>query len=538
AILGRTGKGSKNANQVVMGSGMNWFELNDAEQTDIQFSAAVTMDRVREAHPWITTVTEIADQQSFFHCDLDFGAVFAEGGFDLQIGNPPWVRPRTDVDALLSEHDPWFSLAHKPTQATKNERRAQLLGSSEAAAITLSSGVSEQVTLSEVLGDPAQYPHLVNQQPDLYRGFMERTWQNSSNNGVICLVHPESHFTEQKAAPLRRGAYLRLRRHWQFINELKLFDVHDLVKYGIHAYSPACETPLFKHAVSLYHPHPVTEPLVHDGTGRPPGIKDDNDKWDLRPHKDRILTVNENALKVWHSVLESQETPVLESRMVYTVNTEATAVLAKLAGAPRMSALALHFSRGWDESIDKKKGYFESSWQHPDSWSDDIPQGPHLGVSTPMIKQPNPTMKHNQDWSEIDVEAMSENFIPATAYLPNPDMDTYEAEYGSWSFNGEKVPVSNTYRVAWRQMGAHTGFRTLYPALIPLGAKHVNGIISASTDDLSAVSEFGASASAILSDFLVRAIGSNLWGWVIESLPFDNREKLVRRSEEHKSELQ
>src|SRR5699024_9522626 len=137
AILGRTGKGSKNANQVVMGSGMNWFELNDAEQTDIQFSAALTMDRVRETHSWIKTVIGIAEQQSFFHWDLDFGAVFAKGGFDLQIGNPPWVRPRTDVDALLSEHDPWFSLAHKPTQATKNERRAQLLDSSEAAAITL-----------------------------------------------------------------------------------------------------------------------------------------------------------------------------------------------------------------------------------------------------------------------------------------------------------------------------------------------------------------------------------------------------------------
>src|SRR5699024_8226718 len=230
---------------VVMGSGMNWFELNDAEQTDIQFSAALTMDRVRETHSWIKTVIGIAEQQSFFHWDLDFGSVFAEGGFDLQIGNPPWVRPRTDVDAQLSEHDPWFSLAHKPTQATKNERRAQLLDSSESAAITLSSGVSEQVTLSEVLGDPAQYPHLVNQQPDLYRGFMERTWQNSSDDGLICLVHPESHSTEQKAAPLPRGAYLRLRRHSQFINALMLFDIDDHVVYGVHAYGHRLETPYF-----------------------------------------------------------------------------------------------------------------------------------------------------------------------------------------------------------------------------------------------------------------------------------------------------
>ena len=530
AILGRTGKGSKNANQVVMGSGMNWFELNDAEQTDIQFSAALTMDRVREAHPWITTVTEISDQQSFFHWDLDFGAVFAEGGFDLQIGNPPWVRPRTDVDALLSEHDPWFSLAHKPTQATKNERRARLLDSSEAAAITLSSGVSEQVTLSEVLGDPAQYPHLVNQQPDLYRGFMERTWQNSSDDGVICLVHPESHFTEQKAASLRRGAYLRLRRHWQFINELKLFDVHNLVKYGIHAYGPAYETPLFKHAVSLYHPHTVTESLVHDGLGRPPGIKDDNDKWDLRPHKDRILTVNENALKVWHSVLESQETPVLESRMVYTVNTEAAAVLAKLAGAPRMSELRLQFSSGWHESADKKRGYFDTSWQHPDSWSNVILQGPHLGVSTPMIKQPNPTMKNNKDWSEVDLEAVAEDFIPATGYFPNPAIKTYEADFGAWNINDQPVPVASTFRMAWREyVGSTSGFRTLNTSLIPRGAKHVHAVHALTVPgNLKVLATIVSTCSSILADFWIRSVsGGHIFDNHVRALPHNTATSLT-----------
>lgn len=528
AILGRTGKGSKYADQILFGSNADWVELNSAEESDIQFSAALTMDRVREAHPWITTVTEIADQQSFFHWDLDFGAVFAQGGFDLQIGNPPWVRPDVNVNELLAEADPWFKLATKPTQDQIRERQARLLETSSSTEVILDSGVTESVVLAKTLGDTTQYSHLKDQRPDLYRGFMERTWQNSSDDGVICLVHPESHFTEQKAAPLRRGAYLRLRRHWQFINEKILFEIDHHNKYSINVYGPEQASPNFLHAVSLYHPETLVSSLSHDGSGRLPGIKDDNDKWDLRPHKDRILTVNENALKVWHSILESSDTPPLETRMVYTVNTEAAAVLAKLAKAPRMSELGLQFSSGWNETTDKKRGYFDSSWQHPDSWSNVILQGPHLGVATPMIKQPNPTMKHNQDWSALDIEAMSENFIPATAYLPNPDMDTYEAEYGSWSINGEMVPVSNTYRVAWRQMGAHTGFRTLYPALIPLGAKHVNGIISASTDDLSAVSEFGASASAILSDFLVRAIGSNLWGWVIESLPFDNRAELVR----------
>ena len=46
--------------------------------------------------PWLATVTEIAQAQGFFHWELRFAQVFADGGFDLQLGNPPWVRPDWD----------------------------------------------------------------------------------------------------------------------------------------------------------------------------------------------------------------------------------------------------------------------------------------------------------------------------------------------------------------------------------------------------------------------------------------------------------
>lgn len=520
AILGRTGKGSKNANQIVMGSETGWFELNDAEDSDIQFSAALSMDRVRTAHPWIEKVTGIADQQAFFHWDLDFGEVFANGGFDLQIGNPPWVRPRSDVDALLSEHDPWFSLSHKPAQTAKNERRAKLLDTSMDASITLETGISEQSTLSEFLGDVAQYPHLVGQQPDLYRGFIERTFQNASVSGVIGLIHPESHLTERKAIALRREAYLRLRRHWQFINELVLFDISHLVKYGIHIYAQAQSSPYFLHAVSLYHPQTVIDSFAHDGTGELPGIKDDKDNWDLRPHKDRIITVNNETLGIWHSLLEAPDSSPLDSRMVFTVNTEAAGVLAKLAETSRIGDLKLQHSAGWHETSDRKRGFFESSWQHPDSWSEVILQGPHIGVSTPMIKQPNPSMKNNQDWSPVDLEATPKNFVPATAYLPTQNINNVELSYGKWHLGSAEVSISSTFRVAWRAMASTTGVRTLYPAIIPPGAKHVNGLVSAgpiqSRNEVAAI----AGTSSLLTDYLVRATGiANLYGTVFDGLP-------------------
>lgn len=531
--LGISTESTAKTGQYSIGYDLKWDELNSVEQ--LEFSA-LPYSKLIEAHPWLKTARQVSADQAFFHWDLDFAAVMAEGGFDFQVGNPPWVRPRTDVDALYSEHDPWFSLAHKPTQTDKKARRKQL-ANDERVLATLARGLSDSVVTSAVLGDATRFPHLVGQQPDLYRGFMERTWANAAHGGIVSLIHPESHFTEKKAAPLRAGAYRRLRRHWQFINELVLFDVHDLVKYGIHIYGTKAEEPCFISAASLYHPKTVLDSLRHDGTGPLPGLKDDNGNWDLRSHRDRIITVDMDTLKLWHSILEEPESPIINSRTVYTVNTDAAAVLKKLSAAPRVKKLGLQFSRGWDESIDKKKGYFDSSWQIPESWNDVILQGPHLGVSTPMIKQPNPTMKHNQDWSEIDLEAIPEDFIPATAYAPNRDeKPTYDADYGSWKSENRPVLVSKQFRVAWRQMAALTGFRTMYPSLIPPGTQHVNGVISTGLLDANVpwnnLATVGAFLSSFLSDFELRAIGSHLWPAIIELTPLRTdflQEKLNQR---------
>ncbi|MCQ4624232.1 class I SAM-dependent DNA methyltransferase [Corynebacterium sp. CCUG 69979] len=512
---------ARDTNQIRLASATNWDELVELERTEIGLSGARKIETVLANHPWLRVVQSVAADQGFFHWDLDIAAVFARGGFDLQVGNPPWVRPTADPDALYSESDAWFSLALKPTQVEKNARREQWNDDQSAREIVYR-GLAEALATSSVLGDVTRYPHLAGQQPDLYRGFMERTWGNASEDGVTSLIHPESHFTEKKAAPLRRGAYQRLRRHWQFINSLFLFDVHDLVRYGIHVYGSQEDSPNFIHAASLYHPSTIEESLRHDGSGVLPGFKDDDDKWDQRPHRDRIQTVDLKALEVWHSILEDESVPPTESRMVYTVNTEAAAVLEKLAAAPRIRELGLQFSAGWHETADKKAGYFDTGWAHPDSWDDVILQGPHLGVATPMIKQPNPTLKHNQDWSEVDLEAMPVNFVPATAYQPDRELSpTYDIDYGTWN----EVSAKEPFRIAWRVMAATTGYRTTYPSLIPPGAAHVDAVGSAaSTENDADTVLLGAILSSFVVDFLVRASGvSHLRPAAIEGLVYGKR---------------
>lgn len=517
AVGKKTSRGNQSHDQGLEAT-LDWGQLSGAESLDIAAHNADAPDQVKQDHPWLQVCESIAQTQGFFHWEFDFSTVFARGGFTLQVGNPPWVRPRSDVDALLAEHDPWWKLALKPTEKERKARRATL-DDDAGVLVTVVEGTTDVACVAEFVGDMTTYPHLAGLQPDLYRCFMSQVWGHADEEGISCLVHPESHFTDEKARTLRRSAYHRLRRHWQFFNALFLYEVHDQVSYGVHTYGRR-SVPSFIQATSLYHPDTIKGSLRHDGSGTSPGFKNADGHWDISSHKDRILHVSRETLVSWRDVLESQDADPLASRMLYTVNSSVAEVLSKLASSPRVAELGLNFSRGWDESIDRKKGFFTKHWGEA-SWNDAILQGPHLHVNTPFFKFPNSTMKHNQDWSEVDLEQLPADALPVTAYKPAGDRKTYDESYTHWGVDSS-IPARDHYRIAWRAMAANRNERTLIPAIIPPGTGHINGVFTKGSDSLEASKLVGLQgvSSSLLSDFLVRAAPkSGIYESVFDRLP-------------------
>lgn len=523
--------GAKRAAQGVQTLGLptTWHDLDRAEEVELGFAQVTSVDDALEVHPWLRAASNIAKANGFFHWELDFAGVFARGGFDLQVGNPPWVRPRSDVDALLAEGDPWWQLAVKPTQAEVREKRAQTL-ELEGIRELVVDGTADVACTAAFVGAPIMYPHLAGLQPDLYRCFMELTWSHLSPRGAVALIHPESHFTDEKAGVLREATYGHLRRHWQFINELSLFEIHHLVSYGVHVYG-ADRDPRFVMATNLYHPETVVGSLRHNGDGPEPGIKNADGKWDLSAHRGRLTEVDDRVLGSWHGLLEDDSTPVRQSRMVYAVNRATADVLAKLADAPRLGSLGLEFSRGWDESIDRKKGFFEVQWGAVESWDQAILQGPHLHVGNPFYKAPNASMKNNLDWSPVDLEALEPDAMPVTSYKPAKSRAEYDAAYTHWG--EDRVSARDHYRIAWRAMAANTGERTLIPAIIPPGASHINGVFSVGSPESSidVLADAMASAMSLISDEAVRAAPkSGIYQNVFYRLPQGVKSSLRREA--------
>ncbi|MGC3954925.1 MAG: restriction endonuclease [Propionicimonas sp.] len=535
-LLGTVGTTARTSPaQLTLGAASSWDELDDAEHNDLAFALAVDVRKVIAEHPWLAAAQRVVDQQGFFHWELDFAPVFAVGGFDLQVGNPPWVRPRSDVEALLAEADPWWQLKAKSTAKEDAEHRKFALSIDDTRDLVLD-GTADVASSAAFVGSAQQYPHLTGLQPDLYRCFMAQTWRHASSTGSVGLIHLESHFTDEKAGPLRAETYRRLRRHWQFINELLLFrEIEDHKRYGINIYGRP-HAPRFHQAASLYHPDTVIRSFSHDGSGDEPGIKDPHGNWDVRPHRGRIVNVDTAVLATWHEMLEDPTTPILQTRMVYAVNRATSEVLQKLSAAPRMATLGLQFSPGWHEKNDRTKGFFDSAWGRPAAWDDVILQGPNLHIGLPFFKYPNSTMKNNQDWSPVDLEALGPDEIPITSYKPRGDRAKYDASYTHWQTtppqeSGVAEPSGSAnrssarcfYRVAWRRMAANTGERTLISALVPPGAAHVHPVHtfaspSRPSGDLVLASAFTAS---LLSDFSVRSVPkSEILFSTIERMPF------------------
>lgn len=481
-----------------------WEELNEEERDNLDFASADRVTDLVESTPWLRAVERIAAQQGFFHWELDFATVFERGGFDLQVGNPPWVRPRSDVDALLAEGDPWWQLAVKPTQSQVAQKRAATLELSGLRDLVVD-GTAEVATTAAFVGDPTAFPHLAGLQPDLYRCFMEATWNRQTPGGVVGLIHPESHFTDEKAGLLREGTYARLRRHWQFSNETQLLfpEIDNHVSFGVHVYGRPGDVD-FLMASSIYHPETVIASLRHDGSGAEPGLKTSEGEWDTRPHASRVTRVQDAALATWHALMEEPTVPLRRTRMVYAVNRSTADVIRKLSSGSRLGGIGLEFSRGWDENIDRKKGVFEVRWGKVESWEDVILQGPHLYVGNPVYKSPNPTMASNKDWSLTDLEALPVDAIPVTVYKPSKASADYGHSYTRW---GEDRRSARAYfRIAWREMASNTGERTLVPTIVPPGVAHIHAVATAGGGAVEAASLIVTAGHlfSLVADFVVR----------------------------------
>lgn len=473
-ILGLDSVQTADSERLVDQAGFDDLDLIErAERAETGMRSSVEFQVL---HPWLATVQEITEKEGFFHWELDFAQVFTRGGFDLQVGNPPWVRLDWKDDLTLAEIDPWFGLTDlkkEPIAAVKTLRE-QVLARSEASA-RYQRDLASAAGTTAFLGSSSEYDVLSGIRTNLYMAFMVRVWRSMSEVGSAGLLHPEGHFMDPKAGKLREGVFKRLRRHWCFENEAVLFeevDHHTFFSVNIYGAPGAID---FLQAVGLQLIETLEGSLGGSTSDEKPGVQLREGGWDRRAHCARIVKVDESVLRVWSKLVDDSETPASQARLMRPLLQDHQEVLASLAHNSTMSGSRnVRVSMSWNETGAKQDGTMVWRTEVPSSWNEVILQGPHFYVGTPFAKNPREVVKHNSDYDPWDLEELSEFCVPRTNYQRAVSREQYEARIDHW--NGE--PSWDYWRVAVRSMTVPGLVRSLVPALIPVGAAHVNAVHS------------------------------------------------------------
>jgi hypothetical protein len=485
--------------------------LSAIEQYEDQLEFFMGMDPfllLGERFPWLDTVTDIAESQGFFHWELRFAQVFSEGGFDLQTGNPPWVRPRREEAPILAEFEPWFELATGVSAEDARDRKTELLAGDYARWFYVD-WLTANAGIGAFLTDVATYPLLSGTQPDFYRGFMCKAWTHTSPHGVVGLIHPDTHLEGVREGKLRAAAYHRLRLHGSFVNGANWAFPRPLgisLEFGMHIYGPFSDV-RFLQASLLYGAAVFAASLGHDGSGDLPRVKYQR-HWDLRPHRARIISVDEAKLTLWQELLDRSGEPLDQTPLVHSVTTAELNAMAKLASYGSRVGDSARISRGYEEKVAKEKGIIREDVSNPGDWTEVVLQGPHFFVSTPFAKQP-PDM--GRQGKICDLTKLAANAVPTTKYRRACDIDRYRAEQDEWLDYDLAEPVSRLYtefyRLAWRRQIADNSERSLVAVLLPRGPAHVHLVHSlafGSARETALASGFWA---AIPVDYLIRVTG-------------------------------
>lgn len=504
--------------------------LSQMDELEDELPAWMGMEKplkLGERFPWLDAVEDITDQQGFFHWELQFAQIFRRGGFDIQMGNPPWVRPRWEEASVLAELDPWFKLANKPGVKSWLRRKETALACDlyKGAGVDKKDIRMKSYFLRELAANSgsvqficgiATYPLLVGTQPDYYRAFMCRVWKNLDRHGAAGLIHPDTHFGGAKEGNIRAAAYRHLRIHAHFMNSRFLFaDSEDRLEFGIHIYGHVNDVN-FVHASWLFEPTTLMNSLAHDGTGPAPGIKRDR-VWDLRPHKKRLLRVDRNMLTQWRLAVGSVNVPVEQTILLYPVTaSEAGAIAALAAYKRRLGAAQPRVSRGYDEANAKKDGLIRWRTAAPESLEEAILQGPHFAQATPFAKQPNIPCRNKNDWSARNLTDLPSRVVPVTNYERACSADVYRAAQDVW----DGRPYTAYYRLAWRVMIPSSNERSLFAALFPPGPAHVDAVHTLALENNRNTALSAGFWAALPLDYILRITGrSHLRNAEVNVLP-------------------
>ena len=375
--------------------------------------------------PRLAIARDIADANKFMHWELEFADVFADkGGFDLVIGNPPWIKLEWKEQNVLSDKNPMFAVK-KLTATQTTTHRENALESSETHDLYFSE--YESMTGQQAFLVATQNYSYLSGAANLYKCFLPQAWQFGSQTGVSAFVHPDGVYDDPKGGVLREKLYPKLRYHFQFTNELKLFaEVDHHTGYSLNVYSNK-DSDCFETISNLFAVETIEECYDDTIIGNIPGIKDENGNWNVKGHPGRIVRVEKKELKLFAKLFDGNANWKQASLASLHTETMMDLIEAICDYRSKISDEGnnAYGSTMWGETSSQKDGTIERDIHFPTTLHDMIISGPHFHIANPFFKASRSICEKNSDYDIIDLSNISNQYIQRCNYSPLCSTEEY-----------------------------------------------------------------------------------------------------------------
>lgn len=464
----------------------------------------VNLDQLCENEERLALVRQISEENHFMHWELEFADLFKEhGGFDLIIGNPPWIKINWNESLILADFNPKLYIRNLNAKTIKDEREKILekyLNRNEY--YTEFSSMNGMINYFNAMQN---YPLLKGQQTNLFRCFIPLSWYLANNNGVSGFIHPNGVYDDPNGSILREKLYPRLRCHFRFENEFKLFaEVGNMMKFSLNIYSNQISD-TFDAIFNLFYPTTIDECYINKDNELP-GIKDKDGKWEIHGTTQRILTINNDDLKLFANLFDDSQNP-FDARLPSLHGKHLLEVLRKFNKEKNKigNRQDIFGSICFDETGAQEDGTIVRNVHFPKDLVDSILSGPHFGVANPLFQSSQRDCSTRRAFDKIDLNNINNKTLQRCNYSPACSMEEYIKRIPNTIWNKK---YNSGYRLITRKMLNLSSERTLTSAIIPPNVCHIITVYGLITEDQYTLGILSGLFSSVPYDFLIKVLGN------------------------------
>ena len=441
--------------------------------------------------------------ERFFHWELEFASILSSGGFDLVLGNPPWVA--IDWQDALYVSDINVVPIIKGLNASETREFIEEMDNSTEVKSYLANYFVRISGYSTLL-ENGFYSILKGTSKNTYKAFDVLSFYLLKTFGVVGLIQEDGILDESRAGLARKFFYERFRFHFSFINEKYLFsEVDHRKQFSVNVFQQKQDEVCFKHIGNLFLPSTIED--CFDAPLEPqtdiPLLKDDNGNWGTKGHRDRIIDVSSETLSIFSDFLKQDgassptflnlhSTPFVSVIKKISLSQSKFGELAT-TGKYAYSAM-LAETDAQDDKLILKKSFV------PNSIGEVILSGPHVFSFNPYFQQTNADYKNKMSYEEISLEELTPRFIQRTLYQPilkSQDFDKLFPKINNISYR-------EFFRVVTRRRVNSTNERSLYTCIIPPGVMHIHPMSSIAFQDKLTTCLFAGIGGSLVLDGIQR----------------------------------